>query len=446
VSFSEGSAVLDEVAALVRRYIVLSDEQVVVVTLWIVHTYVVDALGITPYLSITSAEKESGKTSLLELLARLVARPWLTGSITAATLARKIERDRPTLLLDETDTAFGGDKDYAETLRGVLNSGFRASGFYSRCVGSTHEVHDFPTFCAKAIAGIGRLPDTAESRSIPIRLKKKSPSERVERKRERVVIAETEPLRARINGWAETIDEPLARFELAALEELPDRAMDIWEPLLGIARLAGDQWFGRATKAAVALSGRGVVEDESLGVRLLADIKAVFVAKDAEHIFSAAMVEALLEFEESPWADWHGRPISKHALARLLKRYDIRPRKVRIGDLVANGYRREDFEDTWGRYLAPQPPTATGTTGTTARLSQSPANSLRNTNNAVPVPVGAAHPHDDGVVPVVPIELGGAAPTLPFSDVAISQDEIERLAELASRYQYEDRDGCVTDA
>jgi len=67
-------------------------------------------------------------------------------------------------------------------------------------------------------------------------MKKKSPGENVERKRDRTIIAEAEPLRTRIAAWAETIDEPLARFDLAALEELPDRAMDIWEPLLGIAR------------------------------------------------------------------------------------------------------------------------------------------------------------------------------------------------------------------
>jgi hypothetical protein len=441
VSFSEGSAVLDEIAAFVRRYIVLSEEQVVVVTLWIVHTHVVDALGITPYLAITSPEKESGKTSLLEILALLVARPWLTGSVTAATLARKIDRDRPTLLLDESDAAFGGDKEYAEALRGVLNTGFRASGSYSRCTGSNYEVRDFATFSAKAIAGIGRLPDTAESRSIPIRLKKKSPGESIERKRERTVIAEAEPLRDRISAWAATIDEPLAHFDLAQLEELPDRAMDIWEPLLGIARLAGDRWFGKATKAAVALSGRGVADDESFGVRLLADIEGIFEAQDAEHISSAAMIEALLEFEESLWADWHGRPISKHALARLLKRYEIRPRKLRIGELVANGYRREDFEDAWSRYLTAQLPAATGTTGTTARLSQNPAYPAPNANKSVPVAEEAANPHEHWDVPVVPVEPGGAALPCPFGDDLISEHEIERLAELARRYQVEGRDG-----
>ena len=68
---------------------------------------------------------------LLEVLELLVAKPWLTGSVSAAVLARKVHQVRPTLLLDESDAAFKGEREYAEALRGVLNSGFKASGSYS---------------------------------------------------------------------------------------------------------------------------------------------------------------------------------------------------------------------------------------------------------------------------------------------------------------------------
>ena len=78
----------------------------------------------TAYLSVTSPEKRSGKTRLLEVLRLLVANPWLTGGTTKAALVRKVDKDSPTLLLDESDAAFSGDREYSEALRGVLNNGF----------------------------------------------------------------------------------------------------------------------------------------------------------------------------------------------------------------------------------------------------------------------------------------------------------------------------------
>ena len=50
---------------------------------------------------------------------------------------------------------------------------------------------------------------------------------------------------------------------------LNDRAADNWEPLLAVADRAGGDWPERARKAAVALSGNGVVKDDSAGVMLL---------------------------------------------------------------------------------------------------------------------------------------------------------------------------------
>ena len=161
---------LDKVESFVRRYVVLTDAQATTVALWAAHTHALDAFNCTPYLSVTSADKQSGKTRLLEVLDLLVAKPWFTGRATAAVLVRKIDKEQPTLLLDESDAAFRGEKEYAETLRGLLNTGFKRNGRYSMCVGQGAAISykDFSTFCPKAIAGIGKLPDTVADRSIPM--------------------------------------------------------------------------------------------------------------------------------------------------------------------------------------------------------------------------------------------------------------------------------------
>ena len=148
-----GAAILDGVSDFIRRYVHLSDQQARVVAVWAAHTHAVGSATTTPYLAINSAIKQSGKTRLLEVLELLVAKPWLTGRVTAACLTRKVDEVQPTLLLDESDAAFGGEKEYAEALRGILNTGFNADGVSSCCVGQGANLtyKDFKTFAPRRL-------------------------------------------------------------------------------------------------------------------------------------------------------------------------------------------------------------------------------------------------------------------------------------------------------
>jgi Protein of unknown function (DUF3631) len=97
------------------------------------------------------------------------------------------------------------------------------------------------------------------------------------------------------------------------------------------------------------LGGR---EDESAGVRLLADIRDVLEAQGVDRISSASLAASLHEIEEAPWGEWYGTAISAHGIAKLLGHYDVRPRTVRFDDeTTAKGYRRQQFEEAWSRYL-----------------------------------------------------------------------------------------------
>jgi hypothetical protein len=56
-----------------------------------------------------------------------------------------------------------------------------------------------------------------------------------------------------------------------------DRAADVWEPLLAIADAAGEDWPKLAREACTELVTAAKTTDSgSLGVRLLADLRAVF--------------------------------------------------------------------------------------------------------------------------------------------------------------------------
>jgi hypothetical protein len=351
----DADTMLRSVFSFIRRFVSLSDSQARVLTLWVIHTHAFPAAAATPYMAINSPEKQSGKTRLLEVLNTLVASPWMTGRVTAAVLTRKIDKGHPTLLLDESDAAFGGEKEYAEALRGILNTGYVIGGSASCCVGqgATIGFKDFSTFCPKAIAGIGSLPDTVADRSIPIRLKRAAPGEIIERFRRRDVESETATLRDAVSKWSLPAEELLREARPMLPDELSDRQQDCVEPLLAIADAAGGEWPTTARSSLVELCADARATDKSPGVQLLTDIREIFTARGADRISSADLTSALLEIETSPWSEWgkSQKPISAPRLARLLGRFGITPGSVRIGEKTPKGYRLDDFSDAFTRYL-----------------------------------------------------------------------------------------------
>jgi len=350
---------LADVAGVLRKYVVLGEDELTAVTLWTVHTWLFDEFDVTPYLAVTSPEKRSGKTRLLDVLERLVARPWRAVAPSDAVVYRKIEADHPTLLLDEVDTIWGPKAAASyEGLRALLNAGYRRGTTVPRCVGegANLRVHDFDVFCPKALAGIGELPDTVADRSIPIRLQRKRRDERVERARAHNIELDARTLREDLAAWGEYLHGALAYDCPSLPDELDDRAQDTWEPLLAIADAAGGEWPERARKAAVALSTGHDGSEDSLTVRLLADIKSAFAVTGEERLPTQRLIDLLCEDETAPWGDWHGKQITPHSLGRLLHRYNIKARKLRRGDETFRGYEKADFADAWERYLAAAAP------------------------------------------------------------------------------------------
>jgi hypothetical protein len=341
--------ILHDVRAFVHRYVVLSSEQATAIALWIAHTHAFDAADTTPYLQVTSATFGSGKTRLLEIAEPLVKDPWFTSRTSAAALVRKVDSDHPTLLLDESDTALKSDREYAAALTGILNAGYKRNGTASLCVGKSSNigVKDFGVFCPKALAGIGELPDTVASRSIPIVLKRKLASESVQRWRLRDGREEAEPLRLRLLAWSEEAIEPLRRARPDIPLDLSDRAADVWEPLIAIADLAGGDWGTRARRAAVTMMRGRAFSDPAID--LLRDLRDEVLAEETESIVpTKAILDKLTALDDRPWATFsQGRVMTSRALSVLLGRFQVSP--VRLERF--RGYCRDALEGLIFRYL-----------------------------------------------------------------------------------------------
>ena len=344
----DGAALLDEMVSTFTRFLVLPDHSAEALALWCFHAHAHDATDISPILAILSPEKRCGKTTTIKVVSALVPKPMHTINTSTSVLFRVVEKHKPTVLVDEGDTFLKDNDD----LRGILNGGHdRMSAFVWRSVGDDHEPRQFKVWAPKAIAMIGRLPDTLEDRAIVVPLRRRRGGETVERFRADR-LSQFAPMLSKAARWAADNLRAITDRDPAMPEGLDDRAQDNWRILIAIADQAGGHWPKTALAAAVALSGAAARGDDSMsrGVLLLRDIREVMGGR--ESMSSTTLIEALINMEESPWRYWRGgNPITANTVARLLKPYKVGPHRARAGSF----YRVSDLQDPWSRYLNQQP-------------------------------------------------------------------------------------------
>lgn len=359
---------LNEVHAFLGRFVAYpSEEARVAHVLWISHAHLMSCWESTPRIAFLSPEPGSGKTRALEITETLVPRPVEAVNATPAYLFRRVSDSGglPTILFDEIDTVFGPKAKENEDIRGMLNAGHRRGAMAGRCVvrGKTVETEELPAYCAVALAGLGNLPDTILSRCVVIRMRRRAPGEEVEPYRRRIHAHEGNTLRTQLATWAARNTDLNSAWPTMP-NGIADRDADVWEALLAVADAAGGTWPERARVAAVALVAASKAGSPSLGVRLLADLRTVFAARDA--MSTDEIIKALTSMEEAPWADMKGKPIDARRLSRYLHPYGVSSKNIRFASGIVKGYGREDLHDPWSRYLgAPTKESATSATSAT---------------------------------------------------------------------------------
>jgi Protein of unknown function (DUF3631) len=429
---------LDELEAFLRRYVVVSDAQAAALTLWVAHTHAIDATDTTPYLHITSAEAECGKSRVMELLELVVRGPLTTaGSMTVAVMYRAIDARSPTLLLDEADNVFADRTQKAELL-GVVNSGWRRGQYVLRMAGPQHDrLADFSTFCAKAIAGLdAKLASTLASRCLRIEMRRRRADEPIAAFYVDEARAWSEPIRDDLAAWAEASVDALraARPERLGVRDRLEEGLRL---LLAIGEAAGEEWSTRARTSLRELAEVSLGESETHRVQLLRDVRAVF--GDRDELTTSDLLAGLFAIEESPWAEWWAdarpgedqRPSKGAAmkLARTLKPFGVRPGRIGPEKARLRGYRLNAFADAFARYL----PAEVGQVGQMAWLSQESSSSGRPAEGALSAFDGPANPDEQRNCPTCPTRSAHDGESGSFPDV--DEDEIERLAELARVYE-----------
>ena len=368
-----GHELANKIREFFTRYVVLGNTHAeVAVTLWALHTWILECFEVTPRLAFISVERSSGKTRALEILEVLTydgnlmvnfSTSWLFRSINVADGERV-----PTMLFDEADNYFYGKlNDTQREILAFINVGYKRGGMVGRTTvtnKSEMRAEKFASFCPLALGAIHNLPDTLQSRSVVIPMKRKRKSDTIAPYRERLTRAEALTIREACAAWAE---ETIPRLKgTNPFPELPDgiddRPAELWETLIGVADALGGEWPALSRAAAVHFVTEAENKPLSQGERLLTDIHKIFGDRDA--ITTHLLLDELHELEGSTWGQfgYSRTPIDARNLALILRDYEVPTNNtIRIGGgEPVKGYLRVHFTDAWERYtphlLAPDSP------------------------------------------------------------------------------------------
>jgi putative DNA primase/helicase len=293
------------IEARILHHVAMPQHLAFVVALWIGQSWIHAHATYSPILFVTSAERDSGKSTLMGIIGFMVRRSLLSVGISAAALYRSIEKWHPSFVIDEADDAFVDNPD----LRQVINSGWTRGQGVVKCDPDTNEPRKFSTFCPKAIASKGKkAPDTILSRAIFITQKRRTRGETVAHF-SHIDDDGLARLRSQLARWAEDNGEILGHACPAMPDGFMNRTASNWQLLFAIADSLGEE-AGRRVRAA-AQQIVGVTDLTSAGVELLQDIKTMFDRSALDYLTSKAIVADLTADPEKRWAEWsRGRPIT----------------------------------------------------------------------------------------------------------------------------------------
>ena len=345
------AALLQELIIKIRKHIVARPHEVLAIALWVTLAWVHEVTAThSPYLVATSAEPDSGKTTTLGVLGFVVPKPFTAAEPTGPAIYRFVDREKPTLLVDEADDLFQRKSD----VKHIFNVAWTRGTKIPRQVqvqGVSMTVW-FDPFCPKVVGLLGmKLPRTLVGRSIVIKLLPKKADEKVE-DFSHVDDEEFANLRRKLARWS--ADNVAAIKELKPLlpANFNNRLAANWRLLLVIAELAGGTWPRQAREAAVRLSR--TARKPSWGVQLLQSFRAMFANAQRE-ITSQQVVAELNADPTGPWVEYNrGGPITQRQVADLLEQYDIRPvhfHPTKRSTLTRRGYKSVQFADAFARYL-----------------------------------------------------------------------------------------------
>jgi len=341
---------------LARHICVVDDLDLDVLALWAAHTHVAYETYTTPRLMLDSTMPGSGKTTVLEHLQRLSLAPIQAASISSpALLARMLDKQMRTILIDEVDRSLDPKKPGVEDLIAILNSGYKRGATRPVLVpakGGDWDVSEMSTFSPVAMAGNApHLPDDTRSRCIRVLLMPDlygtvSPSDWEE------IEIDALDLGARLADAMERSREEIRIIRPDLPEGCTGRMREKWGPLARVAAVAGGTWpavvaelIERDIKEVAMEREEGLLNLPPAMV-LLKDLHSIW-ADHERFLATSTIIGRLIDHNPDYWGEIssYGKRLTAQRMGRMLVQ-GAKIHSTRNAEKT-RGYSRDQFVKAW---------------------------------------------------------------------------------------------------
>jgi hypothetical protein len=354
----------------IKRFIFLKEENTYdLLSVWVMGTYVFRIFNYFPYIHL-NAEKSSGKTLLMEILAPISFNGQITVNSTEAVIFRDIQNNSLTMFLDEVEKLGKEDKERTAGIMSILKTGFNKSGMVKRCDGKNKDkVRSFSTYSPKMFAGINELDDVLRDRVIKIRMFRKLGSEIKERYTESPeILEEQKKIRDDLYIFGLKFGKTIAADYASdskvyrSIGHLNNRELDIWLPLFIISLIIDDFLKDKIDSIYLSLNlySRNYIlekqEEDELDnetVKLLTTVNRMLCelnphkeTNDKLYFTTDSVLEYFKKQEDYAWLE------NKRWLTKKLKNIGIKTEPFREENKVNRVYsvNKTSFDDYLSRY------------------------------------------------------------------------------------------------
>jgi hypothetical protein len=356
----DGAALLDALVTWWSRFIAVTDvDDLPLLALWTLHTYLVDQLYTTPRLLIDSIMEGSGKSTVIDHLNRLCVHPVQAATISSpALIPRLLQHGMRTVLIDEAHRALRPDKPGVEDLQAIVNTGYRYGATRPVLVptkGGGWDAAEMSTYAPVAMAGNNpNLPADTASRQIRILLMpdidgtvEDSDWERIE--------GDAGALKHRLADWAESVRDEVKGMAVQLPPGCIGRCKEKWRPLARVAASAGGHWPATVYRIIEADMAQEAAEREAglkklpPGMVVMRDLWAVWPA-DEPFMPTRQLVAKLIAHNPDYWGvdSPYGKPLTDTRLGLLIDQA-TKVTSSRPGGKGSRGYVRSTLELVWHR-------------------------------------------------------------------------------------------------
>ena len=348
-----GAMVLDDARDFAASILYATDEQLDALVLACAVTHTIHSFTTLPRLLATAPQKQSGKSTLLNIVAMLANNAWDPDPTSFALRSKFNERETPTPIFDEISDVYGrsGLRSGGKDLNTILKKGYQNTAQLS--LSRDGASVDVPCYCVAAAGGLrNAVPDDVWDRCIVWKCKPVPEGIDLRDSLDDDTKAFGKNHNERIHQWARGSEQEIKdafRTFRKPHRKMRSRLRQIWGPLYAVALAAGEGWPQRCMAAfrAMALDASDVPVLSGPQM-VLRDAAALFARTGAERLFAADIRDYLWSIQDVELYE----KLTPRGLAQLMTDALGATTSMDIGEARARGYHAKPVLAMWKRLEA----------------------------------------------------------------------------------------------